>query len=313
MSTDHQPQGTAAAIIVHYGDASATMRLVHLLSEADTIDRVVVVANDARPAPPSLPGKTTWLIPGSNLGYAGAFVYAREAIDPHKVYICLNNDLEIDSAAIASCLRALTTKRVGAVTPTLVSKKGSELVSGGYWSRHLQMPRGLNSRYARRHSSQLRHRTDVDWICGAAMFLDSEALKVSGFDRTYFLGFEDCDLSDRLRRAGYTLVVDSSRAVHSAGASMGSTMWAYYYLRNAVWFARRRRGAAVAAAAWIRYLLSGMAHAVCRPGQRWRMVCNTAVAACHAFFPMPDCELGGVGKTSSRNQRGLREPLAPFP
>ena len=61
----------------------------------------------------------------------------------------------------------------------------------------------------------------LDYICGASMLLPANALKEVGlFDESYFLYFEDADLSKRMSLAGYPLKYCSNSIVyHKVGKS----------------------------------------------------------------------------------------------
>jgi GT2 family glycosyltransferase len=64
------------------------------------------------------------------------------------------------------------------------------------------------------------HRS-VPWIQGAAMALRRKAFRaVGGFDPSFFMYFEDTDLCERLRKAGWEIHFDPSTSViHVGGAS----------------------------------------------------------------------------------------------
>ncbi len=88
---------------------------------------------------------------------------------------------------------------------------------------------------------------EVDWVSGAAMLLNAEALAQVGlFDERYFFEIEDVDLCRRMHAAGYRVVYFPHAAVtHRIGASSRTApnrvilarhagMWRYYrtYMRG---------------------------------------------------------------------------------
>jgi GT2 family glycosyltransferase len=87
---------------------------------------------------------------------------------------------------------------------------------------------------------------ECGWITGASMFFRAEALRDSGgMDPTFWLYYEDVDLSWRVRKAGWRIaIVPASRAWHSVTppthASMA--MRIRYSTRNRLLFVERRRG-----------------------------------------------------------------------
>lgn len=62
------------------------------------------------------------------------------------------------------------------------------------------------------------------WLSGACLLLNREAVEeVGGFDESYFMFFEDLDLGERLRDAGWVnLYVPSARVTHVQGVSWKS-------------------------------------------------------------------------------------------
>lgn len=62
---------------------------------------------------------------------------------------------------------------------------------------------------------------DVDWVSGACMVVRREAMQaVGGFDKRFFLYWEDTDLCRRIREAGWRVVYYTEpRVIHSVGKS----------------------------------------------------------------------------------------------
>lgn len=80
-----------------------------------------------------------------------------------------------------------------------------------------------------------------DWLAGANLLLRSQAVhEVGGFDENYFLYFEDTELCERLRIAGWRcLLVPQARIIHKGSASTTGNLkhWrSYYYTRNRMLF-----------------------------------------------------------------------------
>lgn len=61
----------------------------------------------------------------------------------------------------------------------------------------------------------------MDWVSGASMLIRSELVEqLRGFDESFFLYFEETDLCQRVKRAGYTTwYVPESRVMHILGQS----------------------------------------------------------------------------------------------
>lgn len=81
----------------------------------------------------------------------------------------------------------------------------------------------------------------TDFVTGCLMMMPREVLETVGtFDNTYFLIAEDSDLSWRIKKAGYTLIVNCATFIyHKVSATAGghySAVTQYYFHRNRMIF-----------------------------------------------------------------------------
>lgn len=130
-----------------------------------------------------------------------------------------------DAAAVAPSLRGPGRSESTGMQPGIRSLAGHFLLlnrllprdRGGAW-------RGLLLR--RRNGERPR---PVDWVSGAAMALNADAVRdVGGFDPQIFMYAEDVDLCDRLRAAGYSVwLLPNATGHHLIAGSQGrrSTLW----------------------------------------------------------------------------------------
>jgi len=90
----------------------------------------------------------------------------------------------------------------------------------------------------------------VEWVTGCCCMIRNEVLKITGgFNKQFFLYYEDVELSFRLRSEGYELhYLPSCKMYHEAGASGKekkgnegtlSPIIHYYVNRNKIWFLRQ--------------------------------------------------------------------------
>jgi N-acetylglucosaminyl-diphospho-decaprenol L-rhamnosyltransferase len=104
----------------------------------------------------------------------------------------------------------------------------------------------------------------VGWLSGACLVLRPSAFaEVGGFDRRYFMFFEDVDLGDRLGQAGWRNVyVPAARVTHAGGTSWRSSpvrmirahhtsARRYLFGRYSRWYLAPLR-AAIASGLWVR-------------------------------------------------------------
>ena len=178
---------------------------------------------------------------GRNLGFSGGCnVGIRRAMEEGADYVwLLNNDTTVDpQALIAMVTVAEADPRVGAVGSVLYyldNPKDIQAWGGGrvcFWtgrSRHLLKPvTGPTLHY----------------LTAASVLICRRALENVGLldEDTFFMYWEDTDLSFRLRKAGWLLAVaDQSIVLHRehAATGKGSPLLDYYFNESAVRFFRR--------------------------------------------------------------------------
>lgn len=96
---------------------------------------------------------------------------------------------------------------------------------------------GSKRLYDRKSSDQVpREPYQTDWVSGCMTFMPLSVFKqIGGYDERFFIWCEEWDLSLRVDRAGYKmLVVPSSVIYHKVGKSLGkmSSLTYYYSARN---------------------------------------------------------------------------------
>lgn len=203
---------------------------------------VLVVDNDSSDASvamiqKAMPGVEV-LQSGANLGFGGGCnVGMRRALAQNADYVWLiNSDATADPLALAALVRVAdgnpALASVGSVLYEADAPDQIQLWGGGQvqlWTGQCK-----NQRTAAR----------LDFISGASVLLRCAALKKVGlFDEsTYFMYWEDTDLSFRLRKAGWQLgVAPDSHVWHKLSGSVGqnSPLLDRYFTRSAVRFLKR--------------------------------------------------------------------------
>ena len=175
---------------------------------------------------------------GVNLGFAGGCnVGIRYAFEIMADYIwLLNNDTVVEQQSLSALVTtAVNNRRVGAVgsvlyemeQPTVIQAWGGggvNLHTGK--SYHVKGPKGI-----------------LTYLTGASILLSAEALRQSGLlDESFFVYWEDTDLSFRLVANGWKLLVEpSSRVWHRECSSTGrfSRSRARLFYRSRVHFLQK--------------------------------------------------------------------------
>jgi hypothetical protein len=73
----------------------------------------------------------------------------------------------------------------------------------------------------------------VDWILGASIFIKSEMFSViDGFDKDYFMFYEEVDLCKRVSNQGFKIVYSPQYSIHHIGSVSGKKDYTLYTIRT---------------------------------------------------------------------------------
>jgi GT2 family glycosyltransferase len=228
------------AIIVNYHSALLTLQAVNSVLDSETLGplRVVVVDNSVDDREwemlrLGLPSDVSLITCSENMGFGRACNLAFDQF-PAKSILLLNPDGRLLPGSLAQLQKTLfSRKRIGAVSPRT------------YWDNGLRFqlppsvphalfefdavlnafgPKAVFSRVAgwmwRCHALKIWQAgapVSVWNLSGGAVLLKGRAVREEGglFDPRFFLYFEDTDLFIRLRKAGYSLLIEPrAAAVH---------------------------------------------------------------------------------------------------
>ena len=194
-----------------------------------------------------------------NLGFAaGNNIGIRYVLDSGADYIVvLNNDVIVKNDFLTPLVSFLEeNKEVGVVTPKIYFAPGHEFHKDRYkkneqgkviwsvggtidWQNVIASNRGVDEV----DKGQYDQETEVDFASGCCLMAPSFIWeKVNFFDERYFLYYEDSDLCQRVKRAGYKIVyVPGSKIWHlNAGSSqVGGNLHDYFIARNRLLFGIR--------------------------------------------------------------------------
>jgi GT2 family glycosyltransferase len=143
----------------------------------------------------------------------------------------LNADTVIDHAPI-DLLKNCESTNIGAISPIIVESYDHGIIqsAGGYICYLDSSFRHYNNGKIYRQSPKI---VEVDWVLGAAMILNLEAINVvGGFDLDYTPAYvEETDLCLRLKRAGYKVNVSyRDYIIHIGKQSAGTSKNEYMRL-----------------------------------------------------------------------------------
>jgi GT2 family glycosyltransferase len=243
-----------SVIVLNWNRWQHTLACLESLDSLDYPDFDVVVVDNGsedgsqariEAARPDL----TLLQTGANLGYAGGNnVGIGYALERGADYVwVLNNDTLVESGSLAELVAiAEANPPVGivgsAVVNSLPQERKTEVAATAYLWKGERMI-GLAD-------DTLKHRGQedglpVEGLAGTSMLLRASVLaELGGFDERYFHYFEDVELCERFRRAGWQIrYAQAARVWHEISASMNyqSPQARYYYIRNWLLFSRWSR------------------------------------------------------------------------
>ena len=210
----------------------------------------IVVDNASRDGAPQSLADVTLLRNERNRGFGAAANQGFVAGSARHVLL-LNPDAELADGALAPLLAAVDAGAALAA-PALVLPDGSQQESprrfydlAAVAARRTPFGRTRTGRDAAARHTDTPARGPVDWVTGAAMLLDRDAVPGAGpFDERYFLYFEDVDLCRRLRAEGREVVFEpDARVLHRFGAgSRRQVPWnplLWHHLQSGARYAHR--------------------------------------------------------------------------
>lgn len=225
---------------MNYKSAALTQQAVQSVLDSESLGPVqlVVVDNseekeEAERLRSCLPPGVVLLLSRENIGFGRACNLAFERFEEDQILL-LNPDAKLLPGCLLRLQKTLSSsEKVGAVSPQIFWDDGLKfylppsipplLFEFQYlfdaWGPHSPISRLLSVIW-RYHSIKVwrsKKPVRVNNLSGGLVLLKRDAVRKAGglFDPRFFLYFEDIDLFIRLRKAGYTLVIEPrAKAVH---------------------------------------------------------------------------------------------------
>lgn len=163
---------------------------------------------------------------GENLGYGRAHNLAiARSVDSFKYHIVCNPDIRLASNLVATLIEYMETHLdVGLCMPRLIGSDGLEQYccrrSPLLWDYVSQLIFPKSWGLKRKHSLEMRdcdyaEIMEVECLSGCFMMFRSSVLReLGGFDRRFFMYFEDFDLSMRAKRFARNIYLPLTYAIH---------------------------------------------------------------------------------------------------
>lgn len=204
-----------------------------------------------------------------NLGFTGGNNAALRYKDKYEYFVLLNNDIEVEPGFLDALLEpleiplnpplakggrsaspSLGNEGLGEISPdipigitnaVILTADGKSVDhAGGRWLSFLSAT-NIGEYRGADPSSLPKEIFDTTYASGAALVIRTKLL-TDGLFPDFFAYYEDVDLSWRVQRAGYRIVVTPrSRVRHLGSATSGKNrpLFEYYAARNRIWLFRR--------------------------------------------------------------------------
>ncbi|MGI9050630.1 MAG: glycosyltransferase family 2 protein [Rubrobacteraceae bacterium] len=246
-----------SVLVVNYDSWPHTLRCLDALNATEYGDfEVLVVDNDQKPAPATLPANTRLIRNKQNLGFARACNQGIAASRGEYVAL-INPDTLVGRDFFEGAVSFFGERpEAGVAGPRILDGDGGVQLSArrevsfvsGLLGRTSLLTRLFPKSAAVKKffpaAAELSGPTEVDWVSGACMILRRGMLEeVGGLDERFFMYFEDTDLCRRARETGWSVYyMPLVEVVHHTGASSRDKPGAIYRLHKSAFLYHRKHG-----------------------------------------------------------------------
>lgn len=229
------------AVVVTYESADALPGLLSTMEVNEPDVDILVVDNGSPSGPPSVNERVRLVVLEGNRGYGGASnVGGHHLVDQGVDFVVfLNPDVRLAGPSLTELAKEMADRpAVGIATGPVRTPMGERVPSAwgptsslrAFWFaagldvagiRKL-VGRWLTGGSATSGASMAREEVNVDGhVLGGAMLVRARCFEeVGGFDEDFFMYWEDADLCERARRAGWKVaLLPCAPFVHEAGTS----------------------------------------------------------------------------------------------
>ncbi|MBI5123510.1 glycosyltransferase family 2 protein [Candidatus Roizmanbacteria bacterium] len=250
-------------VTVNYNTEDDTLNFLNSLKKVKTNGfnvSVIVIDNGSKNVLKLKESENVILIrQEDNLGFTGGYnLGMKQAVNNGADYVLIiNNDTIVDEDMVSNLQQILEQdKTIGAVVPKIYFAKGHEFhkdkyrkedlgkviwYAGGHtdWKHVRSVHRGVDEVDRGQYDTP----GEIQFATGCCIMFKREVLKKIGFfDDRYFLYYEDADLSERIKKAGYKIyyapraILFHVNASSSGGAGKGNALQDYFITRNQMIF-----------------------------------------------------------------------------
>ncbi len=239
---------TISAIILVYHDEKYLHKCVSSLRESCKYAKVrleiIIVVNDPelKKTGFQFPRNCTIIFNKKNLGFGKSINLAAKRAKGEWLGI-INVDTVTKKTTLKYLLKHIYDKKVAIVAPKIIYSDGnlqfSILEEPTLWNIFKEQsylyklfPSIFHSNYVNKSLYKYSHKVNI--VVGAYFIIKRKFfLKIGGFDKRFFIYFEDFDLCLRVRKTSSTIYFESNAVItHYEHKSFGGALRGDYYLLN---------------------------------------------------------------------------------
>lgn len=240
-----------SVITVNYNQPKATEALLHSIAATNDYARIEVIVVDNGSRENHVPEWTAtfpeirFIRSDKNLGFAGGNNLGLQIATGDLLFL-VNNDTEFSPGLIRNMAEYLEKDpAIGIVSPKIRYYDQPRLIQyAGFTALNNYTGRNACIGQFEQDNGQFDGTSgETGFAHGAAMMLRREAVVAAGLmPEMYFLYYEEMDWCEAIRRAGYTVHVNTRATIyHKESVSVGrnTPLKAYFMNRNRILFMRR--------------------------------------------------------------------------
>ena len=202
------------ASIVSHGHGSMVGALVSSLLSCSEVALIIVTINIPESIDLPKSSKIKIIENSTQKGFGANHNFAFN-LTRSPFFAVINPDISMENNPFPVLIETLLSSNVGLVAPSIVDLRGDIVDS----ARNLPSPISILKRVIFNHKdchlySQNSPVFSSEWVAGMFMLFKSDVFKsLGGFDESYFLYLEDVDISDRIWKNGFSIMLNPSVSV----------------------------------------------------------------------------------------------------
>ena len=147
-------------------------------------------------------------------------------------FLILNPDVVIQNNLIKNVLAQMINNKISIISPVAVSKSGEYLDNARKFPKFsTPFLRLFSQKTETDYNLEANKLYSVDWISGMFIMINSSVFSsLDGFDKRFFLYYDDVDICRRAKAQGYTVYLTTSYTVIHEGNRLSKKSLKYFLI-----------------------------------------------------------------------------------